>query len=347
MLTSATLLKPSAAERLGEMFKLREKLEAEQQLNLHGLYDADASGDVVVDALAAMRYFIAAAKILDDWPLVIACCQTYQRYLQDHHCIVSHGERIDMLRLLAKAYQQLGLFAEAETCLQKGLLKYYQNQSLARDYRHCLQAKQCLPKGCEALCADKLRLTLMRPCHRQDFFWQYSDTIADLCKLPDFGDDDEEDWGQWLFSYQRRPWSHMFAINHSDWGFIGSAGIEVSRGIGFVFYWLGSDFQGNGFTPRAVACLLEWAGQQLHLDCCYAVVYQDNIPSKKLLTALNFYPIRLKIASDYEEYYEQEYVYYRGPRKTDRHMFFELNQFFIDIRSELRVLALATASGWQ
>ena len=114
-----------------------------------------------------------------------------------------------------------------------------------------------------------------------------------------------------------------------------------------MFYWPGADFQGLGFAPAAVRLLLNRAECCLELRGCYAVVYVDNSPSKKALLKLGFRPLPLKIANDYKEDYEQEYVYYRGVHKTDRLLCFELNQFFIQMRSQLRVLPLASSTGWQ
>ena len=50
------------------------------------------------------------------------------------------------------------------------------------------------------------------------------------------------------------------------------------------------------------------------------------------------------LESDDQEY-EQELVFYRGDRKTDRQLFLDLNQLFIDIDCELQVLQLGPCVG--
>ncbi|MCJ8271699.1 MAG: hypothetical protein MJK04_20155, partial [Psychrosphaera sp.] len=50
------------------------------------------------------------------------------------------------------------------------------------------------------------------------------------------------------------------------------------------------------------------------------------------------------LESDDQEY-EQELVFYRGDRKTDRQLLLELNQLFVDINCELQVLQLQDCVG--
>ena len=283
---------------------------------------------------------IKACKHLKDWPLIIYCCEEYQNRLEravSGYKLPPHG--IDNLRLLSKAYQQLGKFSSAEQCLQRAI-QSDDRQPFIDEYRQLQQRSKGLPKGVEALRSDPLLLTPLQSYHEDDFLWQYADpNIAELCNLPDF--DKEEDWQQWLKTCQTEPTKYQFALNHLYWGFIGSVGLEISKRIGFFYYWLGADFQGYGFGPQAVTIMLDWARHYLGLRCCYATAYKHNIPSKKAMGKIGFRPLPFKaIIPDNEDY--EEDLFYWGADQSDRLSSSEINQFFIERGFEERVIPLAS-----
>ena len=287
---------------------------------------------------------IKACKHLKDWPLMIHCCEEYQKRLEravSDKKLPRHG--IDNLRLLSIAYQQLGLFDSAEQALQRAIKHDRQppHQPLIDDYQQLQHRTKSLPKGIDVLRADPLILTPLQSYHEDDFLWQYADpTIGELCNLPDF-DEEDEDWQQWLQKNQKPAAKHLFAVNHVDWGFIGSVGLEISKGIGFFYYWLGKDFQGYGYGPQAVTIMLDWACRYLGLRCCYATTYKDNIPSKKAMGKVGFRPLPFKVIRPEEEEYEEE-LYYWGGRQTDRALFSEINRFFSDRDFEGQVVPIAS-----
>ena len=124
---------------------------------------------------------IKACQRLKDWPLIIHCCEEYQNRLErtvsgNKH----HRHSIDNLRLLSRAYQQLGLFDSAEHALQRAIW-VDDRHPLIDDYRQLQQRAKGLPKGIDALRADplpptpnppakpprgRLFLAIRRPQHR-------------------------------------------------------------------------------------------------------------------------------------------------------------------------------------
>ncbi|MDQ1812079.1 GNAT family N-acetyltransferase [Massilia sp. CCM 9210] len=123
--------------------------------------------------------------------------------------------------------------------------------------------------------------------HVASFAWQYDDpAIAELCCLPRFEDD--ASWHRWLESIYACGDQRIFAVMHREWGCIGCVSLILHCRIGFFFYWIGPDFQGAGFGPRAASLMLEGARQFFDMRCCYAKVYDFNSPSLKALARIGF-----------------------------------------------------------
>jgi RimJ/RimL family protein N-acetyltransferase len=123
--------------------------------------------------------------------------------------------------------------------------------------------------------------------HVADFAWQYYDpVIAELCGLPFFEDDAH--WHCWLDDLYGGADRCMFAVLHREWGFIGCVCLSMHESVGFFYYWLGRDFQGLGFGPRAGALLLKMARSRYGMQCCFAKVYDYNTPSQSALVKLGF-----------------------------------------------------------
>ncbi|NEO78821.1 GNAT family N-acetyltransferase [Moorena sp. SIO4G3] len=289
---------------------------------------------------------IKASKHLKDWPLIIYCCEEYQNRLDkavSGYKLPPHS--IDNLRLLSRAYQQLGMFDSAEKTLQR-VIQSSDRQQLIEEYQQLQLRTKGLPKGVETLRSDQLLLTPLQTYHEDDFLWQYADpNIAELCNLPDF--DEEEDWQEWLKTNQTKSTKYQFAVNHKYWGFIGSVGLEISQRIGFFYYWLGTDFQGNGYGSQAVRIMLDWASRYLGLRCCYAKAYKHNIPSKKAMEKIGFRPLPCKVVIPEREDYEEE-LFYWGEHQTDRLSLSEINRFFMGQGfNERVVLSQQSSNGYR
>ncbi|ASA57323.1 GNAT family N-acetyltransferase [Vibrio gazogenes] len=185
----------------------------------------------------------------------------------------------------------------------------------------------------------ELTLTLLEPHHIDSYRWAYTKqrdankSVATLCNLPKFHNDDE--WRNWLHTCRRYPNHYLYAVIHQEWGFIGSVCLEVFNGTGFFYYWLGEDFQGYGFGPQAVTILLKMGEQQKGMRCCYAKVYDHNLPSQKALTKIGFtaLPIQVSSADNNEKWY------YFGPDKTERQWRNELRKLIADMGSDYQIVA--------
>jgi RimJ/RimL family protein N-acetyltransferase len=133
--------------------------------------------------------------------------------------------------------------------------------------------------------------------HDNDFAWQYHEPeTAQLCCLPVFNDPLE--WHRWLDRAYGYGDQLVYAIEHRDLGFIGSASLVVHEDVGFFYYWLGPDFRGQGLGPRAVSLLLAMAQREYGLRCCYAKVFDFNLRSRRALEKLGFADLDMRGAGD-------------------------------------------------
>lgn len=302
-----------AQHRIGWLFLLRD------------LLIRDLTADAAELCLAADLLMLWA-----DWPL--ACF--ISEILVDQR-----GENIDKVRL-AYAYWMTG-----RTPLAIALCK----QILARD-PHCAEAMNLLPQMeqwlnySQALLCDSerfvdtdsgLQLSLLGLHHCQDFAWQYYDpSIATLCCLPRF--ETIQQWSDWLYSEQSLSDQFTFAIFHVAYGFVGSINLVMHNGIGFCYYWLGKDFRNAGLGQAALSLLLRTAQQKWGVRRCYAKVFADNLPSRKLLERTDFSHLEgVSNANNPNE------IFYRwsstgGKPNTDKSFVVsELRQLLADMRLDI------------
>lgn len=93
-------------------------------------------------------------------------------------------------------------------------------------------------------------------------------------------------------------------------GVIGLTSIE--DGNATIGYWLGKPFWRNGYVSEALDKIIDFAFNELHLKKIRAGVFEENIPSAKLLEKCGFKYIgegkRETAKSTGKEHNEKEYV---------------------------------------
>ncbi|ALZ74605.1 GNAT family N-acetyltransferase [Rheinheimera sp. F8] len=206
---------------------------------------------------------------------------------------------------------QLGQFDQALGTVGQALATGDTDEQLLELQPALLQMLGQLPCPPAALRHDAVSLTPLQFHHVADFIWQYADpAIGRLCNLPVFPS--AEHWLTWLYLCQQEPTRHLFAVMHADYGFIGSVSLQVFDGIGFFYYWLGADFQGQGFGPIAVKLLLQFGRQHLGMQCCYAKVFDYNLVSNRAISKLGFQRLTLRALPPSEA----EVFYYLGATQS-------------------------------
>lgn len=268
------------------------------------------------------------AYSLCDWAVIIELHQ-----LLDKLDRAVDGAQFEIESLQrAVAFWQIGQLHQARDFLkrcitevspQSPVVAFY--QQIENDISRCSIAPHDCSDGDILLCP-------LEEQHLSAFSWVYNDPqIAKLCNLPEFADD--EQWFDWLAAEQSNPAKAVFAVMHQQWGFIGSVSIEVHDGVGFIYYWLGQDFQGGGFGPKAVLLMLSVAEKHFGMRACYAKVFDYNLPSQKALSKLGFNPLPFKLAAPNQT----QIYFYRGEEKSLQQLAPELERLmrFTDVDNRL------------
>lgn len=89
---------------------------------------------------------------------------------------------------------------------------------------------------------------------------------------------------------------HSFAICLADHQLIGSIGLLLPNNSNLpltaneaeIGYWLGECFWGKGYATEALQAMIAYSSEKLELTRLLAGVYQENIPSQKVLGKCGF-----------------------------------------------------------
>jgi len=198
------------------------------------------------------------------------------------------GEADTTVRLdTARALWRMGEHEFAGDLLRHILLSAPEQPEARHLHQDWSQWCHAPPLGGAMPCDEELRLQPLGHHHVDDFRWQYVDPdIAMLCNLPSFAD--TEQWHAWLDETWGGGDQALLGIWHRQWGFIGCVGLGVYEDLGFFHYWLGNEFRGYGFGPRAGRVLLNFAREHWGVRACYAKVYVSNASSQRGLAKIGF-----------------------------------------------------------
>jgi RimJ/RimL family protein N-acetyltransferase len=258
----------------------------------------------------------------DDWPLVAAVGTAMREF--------SETSVDDDVNLGIALWRQ-GRFDEAVDTTRKILLAHpsCERADALYDRLHAWSHRYlCEPS---LLCDEALHLELLGHHHIEDFRWQYDASVVELCCLPAFRDDGH--WHAWLEECLSQSDQALFGIWHRIWGFIGCVSLTVNDGIGFFYYWLGPDFRGYGYAPRAGTLLLDWAARASGLRACYAKAYTENHSSHIGLSKIGFASLDVPIERDEAP---PEHLYRRPAPNGD--VTEEARRFLAAIEAETRIL---------
>ncbi len=250
-----------------------------------------------------------------DWPLLVQVGEA-----------LASEQSLDSERLqqCCIAYQQLGQPEAAYACYQALLAIATDDPALPALVEDLQLWCQWRAQQCVVVSADQtLQLEPLAPHHGEDFLWQFAEpAIAQLCDLPAFTE--PEPWLEWLDQCYSVGDELLLAIIHPQWGFIGCVSLIIRDGLGFFYYWLGADFQGQGLGPQAVELLLQHATAHYGLHTCYAKAFHYNAPSIRAMAGLGFDELALQVAAPYQD----ERLFRRGPEQPLAQTVVEMQAFF-------------------
>jgi|GEM_PF-1760574 len=120
--------------------------------------------------------------------------------------------------------------------------------------------------------------------HAVEVFYQTRDpSIAVMTRLPEF--DSLEAVEQWIeeSSANKSIPKHNFAVIHKEFGFVGSVALHCAGEDAFFYFWVGVDYQGEGYGPKAAALLSRAAKRAMGIKQFFTTVYEDNYRSLRAL----------------------------------------------------------------
>ncbi|WP_428243246.1 GNAT family N-acetyltransferase [Gynuella sp.] len=265
------------------------------------------------------------AEYFCDWALLSQVSQAALSYANKYHDMFL--QQYIRACWLATDYQQV-----RDKCVRELLAnpdRHWGEQMLQTLHQHMHFSLEMCLGGYESLEYEQLLLEPLHEQHAESFLWQYLDSdIPQRCCLPDIRN--LEHWYQW-YDRQLQPNVRTFAVLHRTWGFIGVVSLTQYRDIGFFYYWIGPDFQGNGFGPMAVNMLLAHAQKHAGLRCCYAKVFDDNRASISALNKLAFQPLPFRPQPPFAA----EMLFYLGPAQGELALRAELSELLRIMDSEI------------
>ncbi len=271
---------------------------------------------------ADLSRVIAMAYHLCDWQLLICLDKSYKI------------EQLADQQIIAYAHWKLGHWQHACHMLQQLMFTHPNHSELFGFYQHLvnLSELQRLPCYFNEDAAPELSLEPLSYHHCEEFLWQYWDPkIAELCCLPEMNTPDE--WRDWFNMQLGFDDQTCHAVYHKEYGFVGVVSLIMHEQVGFIYYWLGKDFQAKGLGSKAAKLLMQMAIDIYGLDTCYAKVFTHNLASQQLLLKLGFKPMPFQAVAPFEN----ETFFYWGEQKSDKEQAFELAELFIKMQSPVEV----------
>ena len=263
---------------------------------------------------------IQHSTYLCDWQLLIELEKQY-----------SNTKPKDKIQL-AYAYWKLGQKPIAYHCLQQLMLLYPDNNHLFALHQQLRKydSNQFTPTYFNQQVSEVLSLVPLDAHHCNEFLWQYWDPkIAIYCCMPTIHT--PEQWYEWFAEQQRFSDQRQFAIYHQHWGFVGMISLIQHANAGFVYYWIGKDFQQQGLATQAVALLLQMATTWYQLTHCYAKVLGHNIGSHRTLAKNGFRKMSVKAAAPDGD----EIFYFWAEDKTEYRCQQELATLLVKMDSDV------------
>jgi RimJ/RimL family protein N-acetyltransferase len=110
-----------------------------------------------------------------------------------------------------------------------------------------------------------------------------------------YGLDDARSWIDYTLADSEARTGAHFAICGSDGSLLGVMsleGIDDATGRAMLGYWVATPATGQGIARRSVEDVLGWARKNTLIDVVWAVVAEENGPSRRVLEANAFTLVR-------------------------------------------------------
>ncbi len=209
--------------------------------------------------------------------------------------IEAHGPSVQDLVQLGWCYLRTGDPARAAIHLRKALAMQ-PTHPVAVEASECLRSRLSRRDNAWRQEIDRrakgLVLEPLDALHLDALAHQYRDPqIAMMSGMPVLpADGNLRRWFDAEFVREDRT---DYAVVHVDHGFVGSVSLEMDAGCALFAFWIGADFQGQGFAVSAGRALCEFAASR-GVRRIFASAYADNARSLRALAAIGFRRLPLR-----------------------------------------------------
>lgn len=169
--------------------------------------------------------------------------------------------------------------------------------------------------------------------YAEEFLYQYRDpSIAVMTSLPDF--DDVESFEKWQSEQYQPDNKGLYIIVHREHGLLGVVSLRWHRDMGFFYFWIGTDYQGQGIGQRAARLLFNMAQQTLGIRDFYTCVFRDNSRSISALEKLGFKQLPFTAKEPDEDYL---FCHRSRAEAEGRHSYTALTELLNKIESPIKL----------
>ncbi|MBL4671440.1 MAG: GNAT family N-acetyltransferase [Arenicella sp.] len=235
-------------------------------------------------------------------------------------CLLHLGERDAVERQLLKCLEvNAGYEAAIDLMSQLG------------DWRTYCQKDHCYEPN---LGRDhELSLHPLAGHYAEEFLYQYRDpSIAVMASLPDF--DSVDEFEEWRQQQERTSDRGLYAVVHREHGLLGVVSLRWYQGAAFFYFWIGADYQGQGYGQRAAKILFSMAEQTLGICRIYTYAFDDNSRSFSALNELGFQPLPFKAKEP-----DDAYRFFSTTREPSSVQYGSLTSLLSGIESPIELLS--------
>lgn len=232
-----------------------------------------------------LSYLGQAAMLCHQWGVAAEIWSLMLEQVSDHRGVC--------WRQLGHCYARSGRYEAAVDALQAALRE---NDEEARSLIQALMTRrQRWPRRWVQQTGVPLSLEPLDTCHAEAFLYQFRDPqISVMTGLPQMTS--RRAIGNWMLRIQDDPSRTEWAVMHPWHGFIGHVSLATSEDVAFFCFWMGVDFQGEGYGPLAGQLALQYAFD-VGIRTVITSVYADNERSISALHDLGFKALALHAAN--------------------------------------------------
>jgi RimJ/RimL family protein N-acetyltransferase len=247
-----------------------------------------------------------------------------------------YPDHVEAHYYLSACQLHLGNLNLADRSIQQALQLAPNNEKLIGLKAHTAECRAiCEVDACfnELLNQDnELSLQPLTGHYTEEFLYQYRDpTIAVMTSLPAFNSVD--DFEEWRVKQIEKETKGIYAVVHKDLGFVGVVSLHRDQDSAFFYFWIGADYQGQGFGKRAAQLLFRMAAHTLGVQKFYTCAFEDNTRSISALTELGFEKLPFKAKEP-----DDDYAFFTTSREPLEGQYSSLSKLLAGIESPIELL---------